>query len=164
MNHQAQTRPTLTAGSVALVATFVLLLSAGPARATGSCTSADIDEPFRLPDGSLHDAGRLSLCLDRHHSPVAALHEARVDGRALGLFASRSDQSEGLLEHDATPFMMFNRLKSGELALVGLGTPGRDRMQLYWLGYRALSHARRHPPLYALAEDPALLIVRATTL
>ena len=53
----------------------------------------------------------------------------------VGLFLSRRDTSEGLLGDDARPYMMFYRNDGGELFLVGVATPLRDRMQLHFLDY-----------------------------
>jgi hypothetical protein len=132
------------------------------AQAAGTCTTATIDEPFRLPDGLLHDGGKLTLCHDRNRSPVAALHEVRVDGMGVGLFVSRSDTGEALFGggHDR-PYMMFRRIDGGELVLVGVATPLRDRMQLHFLDV-----ARRRSPagdsdIVALVNDPTFVLALA---
>lgn len=95
------------------------------------CTSAEIDEPFVLPDGSEHPGGRLTLCLTRNYTPVAALHETYVEGMPVGMLMSR----RGISESSSTrrPYMMFGRGATGRLAFVGYANPSAKGMQTYTL-------------------------------
>ncbi len=146
-----------------VVAIAILLLAAGSAQAIGSCTTATIDEPYRLPDGLLRAGGKLTLCLERNYSPVAALHEIRVDGMGVGLFLSRRETSEGLPDDATGPYMLFRRLAGGELSLVGLATPLRDRMQLHFLDDGTRRTTERRTTLIARANDPTLVVAPART-
>jgi len=116
---------------VALAALVVGLLFSGTAAARGACVSAVIDEPFVLPGGSAHDAGRLSLCIQRTHSPIATLHEMRVDGMAVGLQQSRRGTTEE--RSSAPPFMVFTRNAEGRLLLDGYAESDSAGTTLYAL-------------------------------
>jgi hypothetical protein len=106
---------------VVLAALVAGLLASGTAAARGTCVSATIDEPFVLPDGVEYAAGRLSLCAQGTHSPVATLHELRVDGIPVGLQISRSGRSEAPSDE---PCMVFTRGLDGRLLLDGYSENG----------------------------------------
>lgn len=146
-----------------IVATAVLMLLAGSTQAVGQCLNAEVEEPFRLPDGSLHPAGALGLCLERNFSPVASLHEIRVDDMGVGLFMSRRETSQGLGD-DPRSFVMFQRLSSGELLLVGVANPLRDRMQVHYLGRGNWKAPAAPERLVARLDDPGLVRVTASAL
>jgi len=119
------TRPYATWSRITFLglALFGCAVSA-PVLAAGDCSTASIGEPFLLPDGRAFAAGDLSLCLERQESPVAALHEARVDGMPVGLYYSHvGPAGEELLEQ---PYLVFGRAPDGRLHLRGLVQPGRD--------------------------------------
>lgn len=97
----------------------------------GTCASADVPEPVRLPDGSVQPAGRFSLCEMRDYSPVASLHSFDVDGQPVALLISRRGTGEG--SADQTPFLMFVRDRRGNLHLAGYATPAGDRLVTYEL-------------------------------
>lgn len=118
---------------LAAVVCAVLIVGATAANAGGVCTSARIDEPFALPDGSEHPAGRLTICLERHHSPVASLHEMLVDGMPVAMFQSDRRSSEG--HSSERSYIVFDRGADGALVLTGFATPGRERMELYTLRF-----------------------------
>ena len=141
-------------------AIVTLLLAAGPASAVGNCTTATIEEPFRLPNGLLHAGGKLTLCHERNYSPVAAMHEVRVNGIGVGLFMSRCSTSEALIDGDTRPYMIFHRVGGGELFLVGVATPLRDRMQLHFLEDGTRRTREDRGDLIALANDPVLAQTR----
>lgn len=153
-----------TAGLEITVVLAACWVGAAPALASGTCTTAAIEEPFRLPDGSLHEAGNLTLCLEGSYSPVASMHEVRVDGMAIGRFLSRRDFAEGPLADGARPFMMFQRLNGGELTLLGVANPLRDRMQVHYVGYKPAPTSHDRPDFFARADRPGLVIVEATSL
>lgn len=144
------------------VAIASFLLVAGSAQAAGTCTTATIDEPFRLPDGLLHGGGKLTLCHERNHSPVAALHEVRIDGMGVGLFVSRPYTGEELFGgSDDRPYMMFHRAGEGELVLVGVATPRRERMQLHFLDRGKRPYPAGRSDLVTLLNDPAFVVAPA---
>ena len=105
------------------------------------CVRAFIDETIALPDGSLHPAGTLRICL-QPFSPVAALHETSIDGRTIGLFQSRR-QLRGNPPEDPRPVMIFWRDPQGGLALLGYTIPGSDHLTIYWLDRHLRKDLRR---------------------
>lgn len=130
----------LLAGTLALG----LLIPLGVAEAgnRGECTSATVEEPFLAPDGSLHGAGRLTICASRRYSPVSYLHATYVDGLPVGMLISRRGTSEGPGDGQ-TPFMMFYRDRSGLLHLSGYASPAGDRMVTYRLDLARVPASRR---------------------
>ena len=79
----------LSEGKRAAALILTLVAVAGSASAsTQVCSTAEVEEPFQLPDGSLHDAGTLTICLDRESSPVSFLHHAYVDRVPVGMMNS----------------------------------------------------------------------------
>jgi hypothetical protein len=129
-----------------------LLWAQGVARAAeGLCTGAIIEEPFELPDGSEHPAGRLTLCLERNHSPVASLHKVKVDRTPVSLLMSRRGSSEAGTSE--SPYIMFIRRADGRLELAGYAYPGRDGMTVY-----TLEHPESRRPLGSDSDTPVILI------
>jgi len=139
------------------------VLATGAAEAAGNCFTATIEEPFRLPDGAFHESGKLTLCHERNHSPVAALHEVRINGMGVGLFVSRRAVSEGLDGDDAQPYLLFHRVNGGELFLIGVASPLRDRMQLHFLDDSTFRTPRKRTNLIVLANDAAFVLAPART-
>jgi len=93
------------------------LVSVVGAQEKGTCVLARVPEAYVLPDRSLHDAGRLTLCLDRTLSPVAGIHRVAVDGHTLGL--ARSRRVEAAESRDVTEPLVLFRRHAGRLELVG---------------------------------------------
>jgi hypothetical protein len=119
-------------GTVARLFVVALCLAAaqGAAEAAkGVCVSAEIEETFRLPDGSDHPAGRLTLCHHSDYSPVASFHRTKVDGMTVSMHLSRRGESERG-DSDA-PFMMFTREGDGTLLLLGYGHAGQDQAAVH---------------------------------
>jgi hypothetical protein len=79
------------------------------------------------------------------------------------MFLTRRGTSEGSLDAHARPYMVFYRDDGGELLLVGVATPLRDRMQLHFLDDGTRRTGSR-AGLIALANDPALVLARARTI
>jgi len=121
-------RVVAVAGSALAIALFV---SSMPAAAVGDCATAFVREAFVLPDGSEHEPGTLTLCVDRRHSPVTFMHRTYVDGMGVGLSVGGHRLSEGSAGDE--PYMMFGRQASGRLTLLGYALPGRDHMEVYTL-------------------------------
>ena len=107
---------------VFVLALFLVVAQGAAGAANGVCVSADIEEPFRLPDGSDHPAGRLTLCHHSDYSPVASLHQAKVDGMTVGMHLSRRGESER--DDSEEPFFMFAREADGTLLLLGYAQSG----------------------------------------
>lgn len=119
-------------GTVArlFVVALCLVAAQGAAEAArGVCVSAEIEEPFRLPDGSNHPAGRLTLCHDSDYSPVASFHRTKVDGMTVSMHMSRRGESERG-DSDA-PFIMFSRDVDGTLLLLGYAHSGQDKATVH---------------------------------
>jgi hypothetical protein len=104
-----------------VVSATLLLAFASSTRAQtiGSCVSVETDAPVVLPDGTEHAAGSLELCVRRLYSPVAVLHEVRVNGDNVGQFMSRSRTAEGRGRSMREPLFLFGRQAGGNLVLEG---------------------------------------------
>lgn len=113
-----------------VVATLSFLAAHAGAPETGRCISADLDAPVVLPDGSRHAAGSLEICTSRVHSPVASLHDTRIDGHPVGVYLGQSAPNE---ERSAgrEPYMVFGRSDRGDLVLRGFVVPDGDRMRAF---------------------------------
>lgn len=115
------------------VMAITALLGAGVALAGGgsTCTTAQIDEPFILPDGAIHEAGALTVCVERRFSPISHQHTMLVDGNAVGVHIGRTSESEGPATNGS--YFMFGRGVDGRLRLLGYARPGTDRMEIHSL-------------------------------
>ena len=112
------------------IVALCLVAAQGAAEAArGVCVSAEIEEPFRLPDGSNHPASRLTLCHDSDYSPVASFHRTKVDGMTVSMHMSRRGESERG-DSDA-PFIMFSRDVDGTLLLLGYAHSGQDKATVH---------------------------------
>ncbi len=107
----------------------VTLLDAAGVRASGDCVSIRVDAPLRLPDGSVHPSGSLTICHSIRYSPVSSLHATYVNGQPLGLLRSRTRTSE--IGDDAPAIVYFNRSNDGTLELFGYVVPERDTSVTY---------------------------------
>jgi hypothetical protein len=137
-------------------ALMVALACSAVALAGNECTSARVAEPFLLPDGSEHPAGKLTLCVSEHYSPVSYLHRTYVDGMAVGMHVSRHSVSEAPASESA--YMLFNRGTDSKLRLVGFARPGREHMDLYALQRTANSQGGAGAP-----GDAGPIVVAART-
>ena len=117
---------TFSGTGVRLMALALCLVAAQGAAgaAKGVCVSAEIDEAFRLPDGSDYPAGRLTLCHHSDYSPVASFHRTKVDGMTVSMHLSRLGESE--MGDSGSPFMMFSREADGTLLLLGYANSRQD--------------------------------------
>lgn len=127
-NHEHRAASRNVRFHLALVAACALgMLSAGSAFAGDDCLTVAVKERFVLPDGSMHDPAKLTLCTSRDLSPVTRLHVVSLDGKPIGLVRSRMGVSEGPAR--TAPMVLFRRLDTGALDLVGYAVPdgARDR-------------------------------------
>ena len=117
-------------GLVVFALAATVLVTTAPA-AAGGCTSALVEETFTLPDGSVHPAGRLTLCPNSGSSPVFALQRTFVDGKPVGMFASRRQ----LVEHAGGEeyFLIFHRRPGRPMRLTGYGQPSSGRTEMFLL-------------------------------
>ena len=74
---------------LALIVFLVAAWTPAATAITGRCVVADVPAPVVLPDGSVHPAGPLRLCLERNLNPVAELHQISVGGGPQGLFVGQ---------------------------------------------------------------------------
>jgi hypothetical protein len=123
----------VTAGAVA----FATLATASET----PCVTAAVASPVRLPDGSLHEGGALTVCDVRTLSPVASFHRISIDGRAVGLFVSRRGASEAAA--DSAPTILFLDDDSGTLALIGYVVSSSRASTAFRLASPPAERARR---------------------
>lgn len=110
----------------AAVAVACVVLATGIAlgEGGGDCVSVRMSVTFVLPDGSVHEPGRLRLCVSRRLTPVTDLYAVKVDGCDVGMFPGRRVEVE---ESDTRPYLTFLRNGRGEWELIGLTRPPRTR-------------------------------------
>ncbi len=148
---------------IAAIAALVVSLPAwrpAVAAASGTCVTAQVDAPFRLPDGVVRPAGALTLCDTRTFSPVADQHVILVDGGSVGLFLSskRSTEASGRI----SPEIVFERNTEGYLDLVGYILPASGRSIAYRLrGQSETWLATDHDRLPAGPVAPVATIIAA---
>ena len=101
-----------------LVVTLGIFTFLGAIRAQelDTCVTARVPEAYTLPDGSIHEPGRLSLCLAENLSPVTGLHRVAVEGHTLGLARSHRSLAES---RDVTDPLVLFRRRDGRLELIG---------------------------------------------
>ena len=111
----------------------VLPVLAAPNHAASGpgCVSVAVAEPVELPDGSVHPAGSLSLCIGAPLSPITALQRVSIGGMPVGILLSRRGVSEG--PATAEPSMLFRRDETGRLHLVGYAWPAGETNRTYLL-------------------------------
>ena len=122
---------------VALTA-IVAVTTTAPALAA-DCVTVHMEKPFRLPDGMLYPAGRLSLCDSRTYSPVDHMHRILVGGSSVGVFVSRRRYAEAQLL--GSPEILFQHGADGNLDLIGYTVMKSGRSIAYRLKSQALSFA-----------------------
>jgi hypothetical protein len=78
-------------------------------------------EPFEV-NGEVFPAGKLSVKQVRAMSPVATLHEIRIDGDSQGLLLLRANGDRGVASRDELGFM---RAADGHLVLESVAIAGQ---------------------------------------
>lgn len=107
------------------------LLAAAPVvAADGACVLATLDEPFRLPDGSLHPAGAIRICPARY-TPVTRLLTITTESGDGGYYLGRRTESEDTSQ--GPPELVFARGRGSTLTLLALRVPERERVIVYWV-------------------------------
>ena len=107
-----------------LLALATILVAASGATLAGNCLTAQVPFPVVLPDGSVHEAGQLELCVERRLNPVIDIHEIAVGGNNVGLYHGRAISSES---SSMRPYLIFHRSAAGELILVGYARPPKRK-------------------------------------
>jgi hypothetical protein len=156
MNRRVTGR-TISASVLTVAVTLIVLPGLVVAGDRGRCHTAVVEESFRLPDGSVHPPGKVTVCATHKLSPVSHLNAIHVDGMAIGLHRSRRGVSEDVTT-DA-PFFMLLRDGQGQLHLAGYATPSRNGMVTYELMDVRARRQGRAPDLLAKAE-PNILAMR----
>lgn len=119
------------------------------AQDAGACISASVPEAFTLPDGSLHAAGRITLCTHQVLNPSVGIHRVSVDGDAASLVMSRrSRPNEFDGDHAA---VLFRRVPGEPLDLVGYVVP---------FGHQAWSYTLRRASGNAFTGTEAIAKTR----
>ncbi len=116
-------------GTVVALAMTAFALSPVWSESPGRCARVEVPWPVTLPDGSVHDARSLQLCLQQMWTNKSGLHEIRVNGASRGLFMSRAGKSEGPIEE--LPVVVFEKNAAGTHHLIGYAWPGRESMRTY---------------------------------
>jgi len=145
--------------SLAFLVALATLAGVAEAAERGDCASVYLDEGFRLPDGSTHPPGVLTICEKRSISPVASQHAVHVDGMPVTMLISRRGRSEGTAERD--PFVMLRRDEQGRLHLYGYALPAQDRMVTYQLvpGKRARTAVQTALRKGETSGEPTVMLV-----
>jgi len=105
-----------------LVVGLALFASAASAQDRGTCVTAQVPEAFTLPDGSLHVAGKFTLCVHGMLNPVAGLHRLSTDAEGTILVKSKRTQAREYA--DSRPVLLFFRpTPDAPLDLVGYVVP-----------------------------------------
>jgi len=117
--------------SVLGIVAFALLATPQAEANRGRCATADAPWPIILPDGAVHEGGRLKICLSLTLNPVTGLHEIQIGKYSIGRYMSRIGDSEGQVSD--SPVLVFLRNLSGQHRLIGYAWPNGDSMRTYRL-------------------------------
>ncbi len=123
-------------------------LLAPDALAEGRRLVVQMEEPFEV-SGQLYPGGELSLCEVHAFSPIATLHEVRVDGQSLGILMARDDGRLLLAQRDE---VIFERSRAGHLVLTSVALTGEPVRQLFEVGKNPPKAQPRSQPLLAHAR------------
>jgi len=118
--HHTRTLRTLIATTL-VIGGLTALGTAAWAGDQGVCVTANVPEAFTLPDGRLHAAGKLTLCMDRLLNPAVGLHRLSADGDGAALVMSRRSRAGEYA--DSRPVLVFRRAPGAALDLVGYVMP-----------------------------------------
>jgi hypothetical protein len=122
-----------------VMAASAFLLAVTPAHANGGCIAARVNDQVVLPDGSLHEAGIVTICPETRLSPSVRLCSIAVNGRTAGIWMNRVSEGGRFVADDGT--VALRRLASGHLALADYYWPGPDGRPV-----TATTAARREEP------------------
>ena len=145
---------------VTLAIVLAACASAAMAQDRGRCITANVPEAFTLPDGSLHAAGRITLCTHLVLNPVTGLHRIWADGDGASLAMSRRFQPKEF--KDSRSSLLFRRAPSGTLDLVGYVVPFNHKTWSYALQHTGANGAAEQSPLAATQAKGELVTLLAT--
>lgn len=133
-----------------LVIGLAACASAAWAQDRGACVTANVPEVFALPDGTVHPAGRITLCTEQALNPVTGLHRLQLADGACSLAMSRRSRAEAT--GDTQPVILFRRTPGEPLELVGFVLPYDHKSWSYAL-QRSNPTGFSHPPMF-VGERP----------
>lgn len=128
-----------------LVIGLATCASAAVAQERGTCITAKVPEAYTLLDGTMHPAGRITICSQLMLNPVTGLHRIWAEGEGAAFAMSRRFQPREFSDGRAT--LLFRRDPGGTLDLVGYVVP---------FNHRAWSYILRHTGGHRMAEPTAL--------
>ena len=103
--------------AVALTMSLGSAVSESVAQGRGECVTSEVPEPFTLPDGTMHPAGRLTLCGVLALNPVTGVHRVWLDGTGASIVLTRRTRAEA--GPNSEPAFLFRRVQGAPLDLVG---------------------------------------------
>ena len=107
--------------SLVLIVGLAAFASTSWAQNRGDCVTSKVPEAFTLPDGTLHAAGRLTLCTVQAFTPVVGLHRVWANGDGASFAMSRLTWAEA--NADNRPVLLFRRVHGWPLEFVGYVWP-----------------------------------------
>jgi len=108
------------------------------AGAPAHCVSVDVPAPVILPDGSIHPAGELMLCLTQNYNPVTGLHKVYVNRRPVTMLRSRAARAE--MPKKSPPTVLFHGSLASGLRLVGYTVPANGKVFSYLIWNDRAAH------------------------
>ncbi len=144
----ANRRATRVAGWLAVAMAALIAGGASWAVVPAHCVSLEVPSPFVLPDGTVHPAGELRLCLDRNFNPVSGLHRIYIERSPAGRFLSRVSSPE--TPRDSRPAVLFFA-DGGRLRLIGYTVAANGKV----FSYRLWSDRVASGPQVAEGSGPA---------
>ncbi len=122
-------------GRLIVIGLTLALLTTSSFGAARVCATADVPEEFVLPDGSEHEAGKLTVCVDPARTAVQSVHTTYVNRMPVGAFTSRRDVK--VASGDGQYMMLFDRHRDNKLHLSGFTLNRGSRAELYSLDKHA---------------------------
>lgn len=95
------------------------------------CVTSNVTRAFTLPDGSLHAAGRLTICTVEAFTPVVGLHRVWADDDGVSFVMSQFVPAEATA--DSRPVLLFRCVPGKPLDLVGYVTSSGRKSWSYTL-------------------------------
>jgi hypothetical protein len=137
---------------LALGVAVVFGLSPAMGQERGRCATTELPGHLILPDGKIHEAGKIKICFEGWLWPGTGRHAIHVNGQFWGYLMSRSGRTESEEQLAETPLLVFTtRSDFDHVRLIGYAWPTRDGMQTHVL------HQPGKKPSKAFADASRLL-------
>jgi hypothetical protein len=130
--------------AICLAVAFSFAVSPSVAQGRGECVTSNVPEAFTLPDGTVHPAGRLTLCTVLALNPVTGVHRVWMEGDGASIVLTRRARAEA--GPDTGPAFVFRRVQGAPLDLVGFVVSDGRRTWKYSL--------RREAERFAATSHP----------